>query len=426
MEKFDNFDDSATPHLKRRYVTTRFASSSIPGPVLQSSDEETVGEDKRSRNRRPAFGLTLPIDVESGRRKPALVRSKTFDHSLLSQNQSDGETKAQRKKSQYNQLSKTNSQYHKMFKEISKDELLRQSYTCALQKDMLYQGRLFVSDNWICFHSKVFGKDTKIAIPVLSVSMIKKTKTAILVPNALVIATTNDRYVFVSFLSRDTTYKFLMDMCFHLKEKSPGSSPIPSSVESSFRAERPSHFPLNSVNFSADFCDLDGAVRPREDWHESSSSDSQAPDYEKIAEFPNLPPPFLGDVLGDVPVLTDINLQQLPDTNQEMDFSSSSKTAEVVCIKRTQMPVSLNNVLFIYLSLVCVLVLSSCYMAFKIISLEQKLTTLGALTKFSHLENEYLRTHPDVNAGIYSELTLNLMKLEKVQRNLQRLLKEAE
>ncbi len=35
-------------------------------------------------------------------------------------------------------------------------------YTCALQKDILYQGRLFVSENWICFHSKVFGKDTKV------------------------------------------------------------------------------------------------------------------------------------------------------------------------------------------------------------------------------------------------------------------------
>ena len=35
-------------------------------------------------------------------------------------------------------------------------------YTCALQKDILYQGRLFVSDNWICFHSKVFGRDTKV------------------------------------------------------------------------------------------------------------------------------------------------------------------------------------------------------------------------------------------------------------------------
>lgn len=91
-------------------------------------------------------------------------------------------------------------------------------YTCALQKDILYQGRMFVSDHWICFHSKVFGKDTKvaatplesqpfvvrcfppdafivcqIAIPVMSVTHIKKTKTAILVPNALVIATANDK-----------------------------------------------------------------------------------------------------------------------------------------------------------------------------------------------------------------------------------------
>lgn len=91
-------------------------------------------------------------------------------------------------------------------------------YTCALQKDILYQGRMFVSNHWICFHSKVFGKDTKvpaqplqsepflvccfpadafvvcqIAIPVVSVTHIKKTKTAILVPNALVIATENDK-----------------------------------------------------------------------------------------------------------------------------------------------------------------------------------------------------------------------------------------
>lgn len=88
-------------------------------------------------------------------------------------------------------------------------------YTCALQRDILYQGKMFVSDNWICFHSKVFGRDTKvrsltprrlccgrlrhpdismfpnhqISIPVPSVTFIKKTKTALLVPNALVIET---------------------------------------------------------------------------------------------------------------------------------------------------------------------------------------------------------------------------------------------
>lgn len=38
----------------------------------------------------------------------------------------------------------------------------RTGYTCALQKDILYQGKMFISDNWICFHSKVFGRDTKV------------------------------------------------------------------------------------------------------------------------------------------------------------------------------------------------------------------------------------------------------------------------
>ncbi|KAG7248628.1 hypothetical protein CRUP_019518, partial [Coryphaenoides rupestris] len=95
-----------------------------------------------------------------GRRKAPLVRSKTFDHSLLTHVPQDVEAKVERKKSHYSQLSKTNSQYHKIFKDICKEEVLRQSYTCALQKDILYQGRMFVSDNWICFQSKVFGKDT--------------------------------------------------------------------------------------------------------------------------------------------------------------------------------------------------------------------------------------------------------------------------
>lgn len=40
-----------------------------------------------------------------------------------------------------------------------------EGYTCALQRDILYQGKMFVSENWICFHSKVFGRDTKVGSP---------------------------------------------------------------------------------------------------------------------------------------------------------------------------------------------------------------------------------------------------------------------
>lgn len=99
----------------------------------------------------------------------------------------------------------------------AKLDLCVKGYTCALQRDILYQGKMFVSDNWICFHSKVFGRDTKvrtqaqlrlcrgrdrrpdtsmfhqISIPVPSVTFIKKTKTALLVPNALVIETANSQ-----------------------------------------------------------------------------------------------------------------------------------------------------------------------------------------------------------------------------------------
>ncbi|XP_054467140.1 GRAM domain-containing protein 2B isoform X2 [Anoplopoma fimbria] len=403
------------------------------------SDAENVEERQRyERTVREPLQAADPEQHEpSGRRKPALVRSKTFDHSLLTQVQMDTDSKIERKKSHYSQLSKSNCQYHKIFKEISKEEQLRQSYTCALQKDILYQGRMFVSDHWICFHSKVFGKDTKIAIPVMSVTHIKKTKTAILLPNALVIATANDRYVFVSFMSRDNTYKYLTSISLHLEEKSPCSSPVPSSAENSFRGQRSPLSPRFPLSFPGDFCDLDVAVRQRrQEMEDSSSSDSQTPDYDKIAEFPV--PPFL-DALkhsdsAAPPEHPDhqhkVKSQNQNQNQHQTQQSSNNKQqdklhAELAINSRTLKTVSLNTLLFVYLLLVCVLLLSSCYLAFKIISLEQRLTTLSSVTEFSHQENTFLRGS-DVDTDFFSELlTINLMKLEKVQKNLQRLLDEA-
>ncbi|XP_045891340.1 GRAM domain-containing protein 2B isoform X4 [Micropterus dolomieu] len=367
------------------------------------SDAENVEE--RHKYERMVSESLQAVDPNlqelSGRRKPALVRSKTFDHSLLTQVQTESDSKIERKKSHYSQLSKSNCQYHKIFKEISKEEQLRQSYTCALQKDILYQGRMFVSDHWICFHSKVFGKDTK--------------------------------YVFVSLLSRDNTYKLLMSVCLHLEEKSPCSSPIPSSAENSFRGQRSPLSPRFPLSFPGDFSDLDGAVRQRrQEMEESSSSDSQTPDYEKISEFPV--PQFL-DVLKHTdsaapPERPDHKHKervqhQNQQSSEDKQHSTLQTGSELVIDSRTLKPVSLNTLLFVYLFLVCVLVLSSCYLAFKIMSLEQRLTKLGSVTEFNHQENDFLRAS-DVNTELFSELlTINLMKLEKVQKNLQRLLDEA-
>ncbi|XP_037338238.2 GRAM domain-containing protein 2B isoform X1 [Pungitius pungitius] len=401
-----------------------FKEKSTRSRPSHRSDVENAEE--RPRNERTARDPPDAVEPQRreppGRRKPALVRSKTFDPSVLTRVQTDPDSKIERKKSHYSLLSKSNCQYHKIFKEICKEEQLRQSYTCALQKDILYQGRMFVSDHWICFHSKVFGKDTKIAIPVVSVTHVKKTNTAILLPNALVVATANDRYVFVSFMSRDNTYKFLMSSCLHLEEKSPCSSPIPSSRSPQRSPQRSPRTPRYALSFPADFCELDVAVRQRRrDVEESSSSDSQTPDYDKAAEFP--------DPLPDHPRVRTQNQFQNQHQNQNQQSSDNKQQdkqqTELVIDGRTLKPVSLNTLLSVYLLLVCVLVLSSCYLAYKIVSLEQRLTMLGSMTESAPQESDFL-WGSEVNMELFSELlTINLMKLEKVQKNLQRLLDEA-
>uniref|UniRef100_A0A3B5MLD2 GRAM domain containing 2A n=1 Tax=Xiphophorus couchianus TaxID=32473 RepID=A0A3B5MLD2_9TELE len=96
--------------------------------------------------------------------------------------------------------------------------LLLSVYSCALLRDILLQGRLYISRNWLCFYANLFGKDIKVAIPVVTVRLVKKHKTAGLVPNGLAITTdTNQKYVFVSLLSRDSVYDVLRRICTHLQ-----------------------------------------------------------------------------------------------------------------------------------------------------------------------------------------------------------------
>ncbi|XP_075884850.1 uncharacterized protein gramd2ab isoform X6 [Nelusetta ayraudi] len=58
-------------------------------------------------------------------------------------------------------VSKYNSQYHKLFQTVPKEEILMKVYSCALLRDILLQGRLYISRNWLCFYANLFGKDIK-------------------------------------------------------------------------------------------------------------------------------------------------------------------------------------------------------------------------------------------------------------------------
>ncbi|XP_076875413.1 protein Aster-B isoform X4 [Brachyhypopomus gauderio] len=119
------------------------------------------------------------------------------------------------KKSQswYNVLSPTykqrNEDFRKLFKQLPDTERLIVDYSCALQKDILLQGRLYLSENWICFYSNIFRWETLLTVRLKDVCSMTKEKTARLIPNAIQLCTDNEKHFFTSFGARDRTYMMM-------------------------------------------------------------------------------------------------------------------------------------------------------------------------------------------------------------------------
>ncbi|KAL7414042.1 hypothetical protein BDY24DRAFT_350834 [Mrakia frigida] len=101
---------------------------------------------------------------------------------------------------------KRNHDFHLLFKEVPEVDYLIEDYGCALQRDILVQGRLYVSENHVCFHASIFGWVTNMVIPFSEILRIDKKMTAFVIPNAIMISTLRSKYTWASFLSRDTTY----------------------------------------------------------------------------------------------------------------------------------------------------------------------------------------------------------------------------
>uniref|UniRef100_A0A3Q4HXN3 GRAM domain containing 1A n=1 Tax=Neolamprologus brichardi TaxID=32507 RepID=A0A3Q4HXN3_NEOBR len=78
-----------------------------------------------------------------------------------------------------------NEDFRKIFKKLPDSERLIVDYSCALQKDILLQGRLYLSENWLCFYSNIFRWETTITILLKDVTSMTKEKTAKLIPNAI-------------------------------------------------------------------------------------------------------------------------------------------------------------------------------------------------------------------------------------------------
>jgi hypothetical protein len=88
-------------------------------------------------------------------------------------------------------------------------EPLINDFSAALLKHILIHGRLYVSQNYICFESKIFGIKTMEVIPFKDVSVLTKKSKKLNITRGIEISTSSQTYYFASFVSRVRAFALL-------------------------------------------------------------------------------------------------------------------------------------------------------------------------------------------------------------------------
>lgn len=107
---------------------------------------------------------------------------------------------------------KRNRDFHTLFKSVPDDDYLIEDYSCALQREILAHGRLYVSEGHLCFSSNIFGWVTTLVMSFGEIVSVEKRSTALLFKNGLMITTLHAKHVFASFTSRDATYDLIVNI----------------------------------------------------------------------------------------------------------------------------------------------------------------------------------------------------------------------
>lgn len=102
---------------------------------------------------------------------------------------------------------KENREFHQAFRDLPPEEKLVDDFSCALSREILVHGRMYLSEHYLCFNSSILGWVTNIRIPLQEVIQIEKKSTVKLFPNGMIVRTLHHKYVFASFLSRDSVFK---------------------------------------------------------------------------------------------------------------------------------------------------------------------------------------------------------------------------
>ncbi|XP_039985199.1 GRAM domain-containing protein 2B isoform X2 [Xiphias gladius] len=365
LRKIDEKAIVRIKHFMKESYPVESSGGGLPAKVKKSRSSLSNGSIKKMETRKALSLEAAQIELQQQHRtltRQVAIRSQTFDVDNRGFEKTEGP-------STQSSFIKHNKTFHKLFPDIPESEDLIHAYICALQKEVPYHGRLYITDTHACFYSSVLLKDTKVVIPVSCIHLVKKQNTALLVPNALSIRTTEgDKYLFVSLRNRESCYQLLHSVCSQLEDGSTNSSPVFSSAENSFDKSKLVNSSQSSLDDSFDQFDCS--------------------EFQPLQDQPLHRPHTEAVPTGNGSAFRSLHMQQ-SDSSSSEELSASggswvwnvTEKAKSLLVQREAS--TLNTLLFIYLILVVLLLLSSGYIGLRIVALEEQLTSLGALPEFT-------------------------------------------
>lgn len=230
--KLDDFDDG--PSAKKAATPSQSNENLIPQEVKRNQSSDIVNrqiplsnqlaisgnnENKKVRRKSISNGTSLERVKSPGNKKKSTDIEDSDDYPNDSESGDNGSVNSEEDLDELLDTSairpageKRNKEFHQIFKRIPPNEKLIDEFGCALSKDILVQGRMYLSEHYICFNSNILGWVTNIIIPLQEVIQIEKKSTAVLFPNGMIIRTLYHKYVFATFLSRDSTFALITNV----------------------------------------------------------------------------------------------------------------------------------------------------------------------------------------------------------------------
>jgi len=218
------FDDHAlhsSTAIGINHTSKKHQVSSLPSTPLQEKSpplgstpidrsDKTIGVGRSPPTTRTSPIATPSMSFKRSNSGKISAGGYISEFSIASSNNSVSDKRTKRKSWINNALNPTYTSkcedLRKNFPGLPVTELLLGDYSCALQKEILVHGRMYVTTNFLCFYANLWKWETAVSVKWKDVSAMTKEKTALVIPNAIQICTSNEKLFFCSFTARDKAH----------------------------------------------------------------------------------------------------------------------------------------------------------------------------------------------------------------------------